>query len=441
MSSRLGGLATRNPLPPGAVSVALGLAVVGLTSYAFFIVSARALGPEEYGALSVVWAAVFLVGPGFFLPWEQELSRTLTARRALGDGAAPVIRKVLVAGAVLSAAVVVSGLVLVPVVAEALFRDDLVLYAGVLLAVPGYFLAQSGKGVLAGNARFGRYGFYLGADSTLRLVLCIGLAVGGVSVAGPYGITLGLAPMVALVPALWGTRPFGEPGPEVPWQPLLAALGGLVVAAVASLLLVNLPPLLVEALAGPQEKEEVGRFTAALVLARVPLFLFQAVQAALLPQLTALATAGAFDEFGHLLRRLVGGLGGLAVLATLAGATIGPAVMTVVFGTEYDVGAVTLAALAAGSGLFIVASALSQAVIALHGVRQVAIAWGAGVLTMFAVLPFGDGAVSRVQWSYVCGSAVAAATMGVLLVLRLRRGVVARPDDLLEAVMEVQPEP
>ena len=52
-----------------------------------------------------------------------------------------------------------------------------------------------------------------------------------------------------------------------------------------------------------------------------------------------------------------------------------------------------------------------------------------------------EGEPANEGFLVVSGSAVAAATMGLLLVLRLRRGAVARADDLLEAVMEVQPEP
>ena len=69
--------------------------------------------------------------------------------------------------------------------------------------------------------------------------------------------------------------------------------------------LINAPPVLVQLLAGPRHKAEVGVFTAALVVARVPLFLFQAVQAALLPKLSGLVAAERYEEFRRGLRRLV----------------------------------------------------------------------------------------------------------------------------------------
>ena len=49
----------------------------------------------------------------------------------------------------------------------------------------------------------------------------------------------------------------------------------------------------------------MGEFTAALVVARLPFFLFQAIQAALLPKLSGLVARGRYDEFRRGLRRLV----------------------------------------------------------------------------------------------------------------------------------------
>ena len=53
------------------------------------------------------------------------------------------------------------------------------------------------------------------------------------------------------------------------------------------------------------EKDAAGRFLPGLVIARIPLFLFQAVQAALLPKLSALAGAGLHGSFRKGLWRLL----------------------------------------------------------------------------------------------------------------------------------------
>src|SRR5205807_10293590 len=75
-------LSPRGSLPEGTPWVGAGLAVLGLTAYGFLILSARAVGPRRYASLSALWAAVYLAGPGFFLPLEQEVGRAVAARRA-----------------------------------------------------------------------------------------------------------------------------------------------------------------------------------------------------------------------------------------------------------------------------------------------------------------------------------------------------------------------
>ncbi|MEY2589667.1 MAG: hypothetical protein QOJ67_1651, partial [Acidimicrobiaceae bacterium] len=76
--------------------------MAGVSAYGFLVLSARVLGKAEYAPLSVLWAAVFLAGPGFFLPLEQEVSRALAARRALGLGTGPVLRRAAMLGGALA---------------------------------------------------------------------------------------------------------------------------------------------------------------------------------------------------------------------------------------------------------------------------------------------------------------------------------------------------
>ena len=58
--------------------------------YGFLVVAARALGTARFAPLSVFWALLFVCGPGFFLPLEQETGRAIAARRVRGEGGRPV---------------------------------------------------------------------------------------------------------------------------------------------------------------------------------------------------------------------------------------------------------------------------------------------------------------------------------------------------------------
>ena len=81
------------PLPEGTIPVAIGLLVAGLASFAFLRVGKNALGGDEaFSPVLSLWFATFALAPGFFLPLEQELGRAISARRALGLGARPVVR-------------------------------------------------------------------------------------------------------------------------------------------------------------------------------------------------------------------------------------------------------------------------------------------------------------------------------------------------------------
>src|SRR5437762_8017137 len=79
--------AIRQAIPEGTLPVGIGLLVAGTTSYAFLVLSARGLGPARYATLSALWALVFVAGPGFFIPFEQDVSRAVAARHARHVGA------------------------------------------------------------------------------------------------------------------------------------------------------------------------------------------------------------------------------------------------------------------------------------------------------------------------------------------------------------------
>src|SRR5204863_4983480 len=104
-------------------------------------------------------------------------------------------------------------------------------------------------------------------------------------------------------------------GPDAPWSELSSALGALLAGSVLAMVLVNGGPIAMKILAGEGDDEKVAAFFTAVIIARIPLFLFQAVQAALLPKLSALATAGRLEEFKIGFRKLVLVIGGFGIIA------------------------------------------------------------------------------------------------------------------------------
>jgi len=404
-------------LPEGTVAVGGGLVVNGVAAYAFITLASRDLGPEAYTPVGLLWALSFLLGPGFFQPLEQEVARIVAAR---SDGrVGPVVRTAAAIGAGMVALLVVLALILGNRIRHDLFDGHGLLVVGLLLVLVGLGVGHLVRGVLAGLGRFGGYARYFIGDGVGRLVMVLVLAatVGGV---GAYGLAVGLAPFIGVALALTGQRKLSLEGPAEPVGGLSRALGALLVASVATALVLNMSPLAVEVLAGPDQAEDPGRFLNALLIARLPLFFFQAIQASLLPRLSALVSAGRFDEMVHVFRRLIGlvvGIGGVAILVCAA---IGTRIVELAFGADFAVERRDMVLLAASSAVLMVALSLAQALMACRAQGRMATAWVLGLVAFPVVVALGDDLFLRVELGLLATVSVAALSMATLLVERLR---------------------
>ncbi|MGH9185785.1 MAG: lipopolysaccharide biosynthesis protein [Acidimicrobiales bacterium] len=426
-----------NPLPSGTMTVGVGLMVAGVTSYAFLLLTAHAVGAEQYATFFVVWSLIFLGGPGFFLPLEQEVSRALSQRSALGQGSGPLLRRAASLGAVLAAGLVVVSLIGAPVALDQLFHGQVLLVVALVGGWLGYYAEHLSRGTLSGLGRFRNYSVLLGAEGVARLAACIVLLAVGASSAGPYGLAVGFAPFVGVAVAMRGQRDLTGPGPDAPVSELSTALGWLLLGSVMAQCLMNGGPIAAQLLASDAERSLVGEFAGGVVLARIPLFLFQAIQAALLPRLSALAGSGRLTEFRRGFRRLLVAVASLGVVGTLAAATIGPWALGFLFRGEFDLSHRTLGLLAAGSALFMLAMAMAQAAIALGGHARMAVAWVAAVVTFVMTTILGDDLLLRVELGLLFGSAVGAGGMALVVFSRIREGAVVQAGDFLEALHEV----
>lgn len=433
--------AQSSPLPEGTLAVGAGLIVAGVTAYGFLAISARALGPVGYAPLGVLWALMFVAGPGFFLPLEQEVSRALASRRAKGIGGGPLIRRACLAGSAVVTVLILATAAAGGPLLDQLFDGKLLLLAGFIFGLAGYFTEHLVRGTLSGNGRFGTYGLVISAEAIFRLAGCVALALFGIKTAGPYGVVLGIAPFAATALALRRERDLVTPGPDAPWAELTTALGYLLAASVLAQLLVNSGVLAVQVLASETEQAVAGRFLNGLIIARVPLFMFQAVQAALLPKLAGLAGAGRHADFRTGLRQLLAVVVGIGVVATATAFAIGPDVVRILFGAGFELSRKDLAYLAGASAAYMLALALAQALIALSAYARVVIGWATGIAAFLLVTAGGSGLLPRVERGFLAGSLAAALTMGVLLFTRMSTGTAASAEELVEASHQVPIEP
>jgi hypothetical protein len=138
---------------------------------------------------------------------------------------------------------------------------------------------------------------------------------------------------------------------------------------------------------------------------------------------------------------------GLAVLGSLVGYVLGPLAVKIMAGPDVVVGNRTMGLLALGSGFYMLALGLAQAVIALGGHREQAIGWAAGVAAFAPTTLFiSDDLFLRVELGLMVGSVVAFVVMASLVAFRLTLmssdgQVTVREGDFIEALHDVAVEP
>jgi len=429
-------------LPTGTLVVGAGLLVAGVSAYGFLALAARSLSKSEVAPLSSTWMLVFLLGPGLFLPLEQEVSRAVAGRRVQGIGGAPVLRRAATVGVGLGLGVLIILIATARLTVDRLFDHQLLLLVGVALGLAGAFAGHLTRGCMSGTAHFKGYGTYLGADGLIRFLGCVVCVLIGVKTAGWFGIAVGIAGLLAVPVALRVERPRLAPGPEAALAEISETLTFLLMASLAAWSIMNIGPVLVNWFATDAQKDLAGQFMPGLVVARIPLFLFQAIQAALLPKLSGLATAGRISDFRTGLKRLLIVVAGLAVIGTIVGALLGPFAVEVMAGSKYDLSHRTMGMLAAGSGFYMLALAIAQALIALKGHRRQACAWVVGLFALLLTARFAsDDLYFRVELGLLVGSVVSFVVMGALLLRRLREAGPGRlavdSGDFIEALHDV----
>jgi O-antigen/teichoic acid export membrane protein len=429
--------AAKSNVPDGTYAVGAGLLIAGFTAYGFQILANHRLDKVPYAALNSLWAMVFVVTPGLFQPLEQEVARALAHRRAQGIGGGPLVKRAAVLGATLAVGALILAAAFGHPIVDTLFHGQGFLLLALLAAIVCYFAAFITRGTLSGNGRFGAYGLMHGSEGTVRIIACGLLFAFNSHSAGMYGLALALPPAVAVLISLRGQKGLLKPGPTAPYTELSGALGLLLVSSVLAQTLSYAAFLAATILAKGHEKNELAGFITGIFVARIPILLFQAVQAALLPKLAALAGAGRHDEFRTGMRRLLVLVVGLGVIGTVGALTLGPTVGDKLF-ENWSLGGVDLALLAAGSGAFILALTLNQGLIALASYSRAAIAWVIGIAAFMGTLALGNELFLRCEVAFLVASLAAAAAMAFFLFGRMLSGATASVETL-ERLIEHEP--
>jgi O-antigen/teichoic acid export membrane protein len=414
--------ARRGTVTSGTVTVGAGLVVLGISASVYLVVTARAVGPVEFASVSTLWTLVYTFGIGAFLPFEQELGRALAHRAGLGHGGAPVVARVAVAAGTVLLILLLAGALLSPALADRLFGGnwtELFAFGAAMTVLAAQYVS---RGVFSGSGRFGWYSAQLGLEGAARIAGCAGLFALGVHGASWYVWLLAAAPLASLVltvPGAYGAWPATRPGPPASWSEVSVNLGWLLTAALCAQGVANAAIVALRLLA--PGGDAAGQFLAAFVIARIPLFLFQAVQAALLPGLARALAMADLARFRRELLRVLGATGLVGVAGILGAAAAGPEALRLAFGARFGLGRTDIVVLAAGTALYMLALVFQAGLLARRRHSENALCWALalGVFAATCALPL--AALTRVELALILSSAVAAGLLGTRLVLSTGR--------------------
>jgi len=307
--------------------------------------------------------------------------------------------------------------------------------AALIIAFVAYAPTHLARGICSGQGRFASYGIVMGADGFVRIVGCIILWQIGITNVGAYAMLVALSPLSGVLVVWLRGDIKTTPGPVAPWSEVTPNLGWLLLGSLMGAGLVNAGPIAINILADKEQSTLVTAFGNGVLLSRVPLFLFQAVQAALLPRLARLAAQGDLDEFRFGFRRLMQVVIAVGIIGTLGSFAAGPALLRIVYDDTLDRGSLTMLAL--GSALYMVALATAQAVIALNGHARVGFGWLLGMVTFVGCTWLAsDDLYTRVEIGLVASSVVALLVFAHSLRELLNDGALISPDSLSDALSD-----
>jgi O-antigen/teichoic acid export membrane protein len=401
----------------GARILSIGIASTGVFTFAYFAVASHVLDADLYGAISLLWAVLFVVISVIYRPVEQLLSRTIADRRARGLHGGHPLRVPLLVQASFAVAFLVVALALKGPITDAFDSSTLYwIFVGATLAYAGSYFA---RGYLAGHQWFGLYGGLVLFESISRFCFPVAVAIGIAS--GQSAVALGIlaAPIASLLVVPWAiARHSSAAEAPVDERALTLRAGAgfaLSVAAIqlAEQALLNASVLTVSATA---TAALAGVVFNALLITRAPLQLFQSIQTSLLPHLSGLEATEGHDAFARAIRVTILAIVAFAGAVALVLLLIGPWAMDVLFGQGYDYGRVGLAVIAIGMGFHLCAGTLNQAALARGHARAAAVLWLASATAFVAwmVLPIVDDELVRAEVGYAGAAMLLCALLGAL---------------------------
>jgi O-antigen/teichoic acid export membrane protein len=391
---------------PGTTFMVAGGLIGAVGAYLFQVYGGRALGPEAFAPVSVLWTTFFILATVLLVPVEQYVTREVASgRKAIPHDLAPAM-------AVAGIGSLVGG-AFVAFTLDSLFEGNPAYIAQIVLLMVGYALLFVGKGVLAGTRNFSQVGWVLIVESAARLfagIAAIALFASAVSLG--WAMVLGGFSILALA---WWRHDVGDP--RAPAAPARGFLSGYVGGTSSSQLLLGGAPLAVAALGASPALISVIFVT--FTLYRAPLTLIFALQGRILPYLVGLVRNANHNKLARIVRQVVLAGAGLVLLGGLAGWLVGPDVVRLLFGPEFAPSSTVAMFAAAGVTAAATAQIASQILVAEGRTQRLAVAWlwGLAIGVVVLVLLRAEPA-TRVAVAFAAGELTALSAMALLAIRR-----------------------
>lgn len=385
---------------PGTGFMVGGGLIGAVGAYLFQVYGARALGPDEFAPVGLLWTAFFILATILLVPVEQYVTREVASdRKALPSDLKPTLVMATV-GAVLGG---------VYVAVDERFGGDSQYIAQIALLMFGYAFLFMGKGVLAGSRRFSGVGWILIVETAVRLgagIVAIQLVASASSLG--WAMVLGGFSVVGL---RWWRADQGKS--KEPASPARQFLTGYVGGTASSQVLLAAAPIAVAALGGSAALVSIVFVT--FTLFRAPLTLIFALQGRILPYLVGLAREEDRQHLARIAGRVLLTGGAIAILGGMVGWLVGPEVVGLLYGEEF-MPTQTVAMLAAGGVMAAAAAQITSQVLVAEGrTGTLSFAWLGGLLVGVLVLLVAGGEVdTRVALAFASGEIAALGLMGVL---------------------------